>query len=118
MYQSGYFHISNDVFNFNFLALVVSEKIWSPKFTSGAMHLGGHAPPGRPPIPTQSEYFSISTGNGVFNFNFLALVVSEIFGVSQNFIRGISPLNAPSGIIFVPKAGTLTYLMAFLILTF
>jgi len=33
----------NCVFNFNFLALVVSEIIWGPKFT-----LGNPASPGRP----------------------------------------------------------------------
>jgi len=35
--------MSNGVFNFNFLALLLSEIIGGPKFT-----LGGHTPPGRP----------------------------------------------------------------------
>jgi len=64
--------MSNDIFNFNFLALAFS------KFT-----LRGPSPPGRPLAEkfffTQSEYFTIS--NCVFNFNILALVVSDILGV-------------------------------------
>jgi len=35
--------MSNGVFNFNFLALLLSEILWRPKFT-----LGGPALPGRP----------------------------------------------------------------------
>ena len=35
---------------------------------------------------TQDEYFGIS--NGTFNFNFLALVVSEILGGSEIYTRG------------------------------
>jgi len=38
-----YFTMSNGVFNFNFLALVVSEILGGPKFT-----LRGPTPPGRP----------------------------------------------------------------------
>jgi len=41
--ENGYFTISNGIFEFNFLALVVCEIIGGPKFT-----LGGHAPPERP----------------------------------------------------------------------
>ena len=41
--QSEYFSISNCVFNFNILALVVSEILGGPEFT-----LGGPTPPGRP----------------------------------------------------------------------
>jgi len=68
--------MSNGVFNFNFLALLLSEILGGPKFTQG-----GHAPPGRPlaeKFSYQSEYFTIS--NCVFNFKILALVVSEILG--------------------------------------
>ena len=69
--------MSNGVFNFNFLALLLSEILGGPKFT-----LGVPTPPGRPlsrrNFCTQSEYFTIS--NCVFNFNILALVVSEILG--------------------------------------
>jgi len=35
--------MSNSVFNFNFLALLLSEILGGPKFT-----LGGPVPPGRP----------------------------------------------------------------------
>jgi len=35
--------MSNGVFNFNFLALLLSETLGGPKFT-----LGGPMPPGRP----------------------------------------------------------------------
>ena len=71
--------MSNNVYNFNFLALVFSEILGGPKFT-----LGGPTPPGRhlaEKFFTQSEYFTIS--NCVFNFNIIALVVSEILGGSQ-----------------------------------
>jgi len=69
-------YTSNCDFNFNFLAVVVSEIIGGPKFT-----LRGSAPPGRPlakKFCTQSEYFT--TSKCIFNFNFLALVVSKILG--------------------------------------
>ena len=113
--RGEYFTISNGVFNFNFLALLLSEILGGPKFA-----LGGPTPPGRPYrriFFTQSEYFTIS--NSVFNFNILALVVSEILGGSQIYIRGpCAPWYAPSGIIFVPEASTLLFLMAFSISTF
>ena len=66
--------MSNGVFNFNFLALLLSEILGGPKFT-----LWGPTPPGRPLAEnffTQSEYFTIY--NCVFNFNILALVVSVL----------------------------------------
>jgi len=72
-----YFTISNCIFNFNFLALVLSEILGGPKFT-----LGCPVPPVRPLAETffcaQGEYFTIS--NSIFNFSFLALAVSEILG--------------------------------------
>ena len=119
--------MSDCVFNFNILTLVVSEILGDPKFT-----LGGAMPPSTPPsgnffVPeastllclmaflielsssftfsdirgsqlytrgpyapgrplsdiffTKSEYFTIS--NCVFNFNILALILSEILGGSQ-----------------------------------
>jgi len=67
------------VFNFNILALVVSELLGGPKFTSGSS-----VPPVRPKwkiFRIRGEYFTMS--NGVFNFNFLAFVFSEILGGSQ-----------------------------------
>jgi len=59
----------------------------------------GHKPPARPLAEnfffTKSEYFT--TSNCVFNFYILALVVSEILGWSQIYVRGpFSPLYAPS----------------------
>ena len=38
---------------------------------------------------TRGEYFTMS--NGIFNFNFLALVFSEILGGSQIYTRGPTP---------------------------
>ena len=70
--------MSYGVFNFNFLALLLSEILggsqiyirrpyapWTP--SSGEIFF------------TYSEYFTIS--NCVFNFNILALVVFELLGV-------------------------------------
>jgi len=53
--------------------------------------------------------------NGIFNFNFLALLLSEILGGPKFTLGGPTP---PSGEIFVPKASTLQYLFVFLISTF
>jgi len=57
--------------------------------------------------------------NGVFNFNFLALVLSEILGGgSQIYTRGPYASWTPhSGEIFVPNAITSQYLIVFLIST-
>jgi len=52
--------------------------------------------------------------NSVFNFNFLALVLSEILGGSQIYTSGpYVPWTPPRGEIFVPKASTSQYLIAF-----
>ena len=92
----------NGIFNFKFLALTFRD-------ISGV--------PNREIFFTQSEYFTMSTC--VFNFNILALVVSEILGGSQIYVRGpCAPLYAPSGNIFVPEASILLCLMAFSISTF
>ena len=57
--------------------------------------------------------------NCVFNFNFLALVVSEILGGFQIYTkRAYAPLTPPSGEIFVRSASTIQYLIVFLILAF
>ena len=74
------------------------------------------SPPVRPLVEnfcTRGEYFTMS--NGVFNFNFLALVFSEIFGGPKFTLGGPTP---PSGEIFLPKASTSQYLIVFLISTF
>jgi len=55
--------------------------------------------PSTPPPPVesflcdQSRYFTIS--NGIFKFNFLALVDSEIIGGSKFKLGGPAPLNVP-----------------------
>jgi len=57
--------------------------------------------------------------NGFFNFNFLALLVSEILRGSQIYTRGpYAPWTPPSGEIFVPKASISQRLIVFLISTF
>jgi len=57
--------------------------------------------------------------NGVVNFNFLALSLSEILGGGQIYTKGPYALwTHPSGEIFVPKASTSQYLIVFLISTF
>ena len=68
--------MSNGVFNFNFLALLLSEILGGPKFT-----LGGPMPPGRP--------------------------------LAENFFLPKASLDAPSGEIFVPKTSTSQYLIVF-----
>jgi len=100
--------MSYGVFNFNFLALLLSEILGGPKFT-----LRGPTPPGyRRNIFTQSEYFTIS--NCVFNFNILPLVVSEILGGPIFKLGGaVPPCMPPSAKFLVPEASTLLCLMAF-----
>jgi len=77
-----------------------------------------------PPVRPLAEFFLypgeyVTMSNGVFNFNFLALLLSEILRGSQVYTRGPYALwTPPSGEIFVPKASTLQYLIVFLISTF
>ena len=83
----------NCVFNFNILALVVSEILgWSQIYVRGP-----YAPlyaPERKFLCTRGEY--VTMFNGVFNFNFLALLLSEILGRSENYTRGpCAPVDAP-----------------------
>jgi len=107
--------MSNGVFNFNFLALLLSEILGGSEFT-----LGGPTPPGRPQrrnFFTQSEYFTIS--NCVFNFNILALVVFELLGGLKFTLGGSVPPVRPLGEnFFVTEVSTLLCLMAFSISTF
>jgi len=57
--------------------------------------------------------------NSAFNFNFLALLLTEILGGSQIYTKGPYALwTPPSGEIFVPNASTSQYLIVFLISTF
>ena len=76
--------MSNGVFNFNFLAVVLSEIFGGPKFTLGA--LGPLDVPSGEFFCTESKYFTIP--NCVFNFNHLGIVLSEIFGESEIYVRG------------------------------
>ena len=73
-----------------------------------------------PPVEnfcTRGEYFTMS--NGVFNFNFLALVFSEIFGGPKFTLGGPMPPGHPlAENFFLPKASTSQYLIVFLISTF
>ena len=72
--------MSNGVFNFNFLPLLLSEILGRSRiYTRGPY--APWTPPVRPLAEkffTQNEYFTIS--NCVFNFNILALVVYELLG--------------------------------------
>ena len=72
-----YVSMSNGVFNFNFLALLLTQILGGPKFTL-------------------QFTFTFTLSNCVSNFNILALVVSEIIGGSQIYVRGpCAPLYAP-----------------------
>ena len=87
-------------FNFNILALVVSEILGGSKFT-----LGGPVPPSTPLAAffcTRGEYVIMS--KGVFNFNFLALLHSEILG-GPKFTLGVpTPPGRPlAEKFFYPK---------------
>ena len=86
-----------------------------PKFTLGA--LCPLYAPQRKFFQTPGQYVSMS--NGVFNFNFLALLLTEILGWSQIYTRGpYAPWTLPSGEFFLPKASTSQDLIVFLISTF
>jgi len=90
--QSEYFTISNCVFNFNILALVVSDILRGPKFT-----LGGPVPPCTPAsgnfFCTPGEYVTMSYG--VFNFNFLSLLLSQTLGGPKFTLGGPTPPGRP-----------------------
>jgi len=98
--------MSNEVFNFNFLALLLSEILGGSQ-----IYTRGPYAPGRPQwrnFCTQSDYFTIY--NCVFNFNILALVVSEILGGSQIYVGGpVPPCTAPSGKFFLYPRRVLYY---------
>jgi len=53
--------------------------------------------------------------NGIFNCNFLALLLSEILGGPKFTLGGPTP---PSGEIFLPQASISQCLIVFLISTF
>jgi len=57
--------------------------------------------------------------NGIFNFNFLDLLLSEILEGSQIYTRGpYATWKPPGGEIYLQKASTSQYLIVFLISTF
>jgi len=57
--------------------------------------------------------------NGVFNFNFLTLLLSEILERSKFTLGGpYAPWTPPSGEIVLDKASTSQHLIVFLISTF
>jgi len=83
--------MSNCVFNFSILAIVVSEVLGGPKFT-----LGGPVPPCTPLANffcTLGECVTVSYG--VFNFNFLALLLTEILGGPKFTLGGSTPPGRP-----------------------
>ena len=113
--SSEYITISNCVFKFNILTLVVFELLGGSQ-----IYVRGSVPPVRPlgeNFCTRGKYFTMS--NGVFNFNFLALVFSEILGGPKFTLGGPTPDGRPlAKKFFLPKASTSQYLVVFLISTF
>ena len=106
--------MSNCVFNFNILALVVFELLGGSQ-----IYVRGSVPPVPPygkHFCARGEYFTMS--NGIFNLNFLALVFSEILGGPKFTLGALRPWTPPIGEIFLPKASTSQYLIVFLISTF
>ena len=86
-------------------------------------NLNSDMSPRRPPpernhyFCDQSRYFTIS--NGIFKFNFLALVDSEIIGGPRFTLGGPVPPERPlAEKFFVHEASTLPPLIVFLISTF
>jgi len=83
--------MSNGVFNFNFLALLLSEILGGSQiYTRGPY--APWTPPSGEIFFTQSEYFTIS--NCAFNFNILALVVFELLGGPKFTLGALCPLYA------------------------
>ena len=80
--------MSNGVFNFNFLALLLSEILGGSQIYTREPYA-----PWTEIFLTQSEYFAIS--NCVFNFNILALVVSNILGGPKFVLGGPVPPVRP-----------------------
>jgi len=89
--QNEYVGISNSVFNFNFLALIVSEILWVPNSRSGCLRTLDAL--WRRNFRTISEYFTIS--NCVFNFSFLSLVLYEILGGPQFTLGALRSSGCP-----------------------
>jgi len=73
-------------------------------------------PPSGKNVCTPGEYFTMS--NGVFNFNFLALVFPEILEGYSIYTRGPYAPWTSRNAHFLHKASTSQYLIVFLISTF
>ena len=71
--ENEYFGISNCVFNFNFLPLVVYEILVGFQ------------------IDIREAYAPLTPPNCIFNFSFLSLVLYETLGWSRIYIRGAAP---------------------------
>jgi len=78
-----------------------------------------------PPSTPPSEIFFVPEASTLlcliafFNFNFLALLLSEILGGFQIYTRRpYAPWTPPSGEIFLPEASISQCLIVFIISTF
>ena len=104
--------MSNGVFNFNFLALLLSEILGGPKFTL----MGPQDAPQRRNFLSKA---STSQYLIVFLISTLQLQQFSSFQGVQSLRQGLCPpCTPPRGKIFVPEASTLLCLMAFSISTF
>ena len=112
--HSEYLTISNCVFNFNILALVVFELQGVPNLRQGAP-CPLYVPQGKIFVPEASTLqclmaFSIST---------FQLLYFPRYQGSQIYTRGpYAPWTPPIGEIFLTKASTSQYLIVFIISTF
>jgi len=86
--------MSNGVFNFNFLALLLSEILGGSQIYTRKPY-APWTPSSGEIFFTYSEYFTIS--NCVFNFNILALVVFELLGGPKFRLGGPVPPVRPLG---------------------
>ena len=86
--RGEYVTMSNGVFNFNFLALLLSEILGGSQIYTRRPY-APWTPPSGEFFFTQSEYFTIS--NCVFNFNILAVVVSKLIGGPKFTLGGSVP---------------------------
>jgi len=96
--RGEYVTMSNCVFNFNFLALLLSEILGGSLIYTRGPYAPWTSPSGEI-FFTLSEYFTMS--NCVFNFNILALVLFGILGGSQ--AKQLSHLTLSS--ILAPRCG-------------
>ena len=91
----------NGVFNFNFLALLLSEILGGSQICTRGPY-APWTPPSGEIFFTQSEHVTIS--NCVFNFNILALVVSEILGGPKFMFGGpVPPVRTLAEIFLYPS---------------